>query len=183
LRSFSWRSARTDLSTAEDQASGSGRRVTAWAEVGIVVHIRLQRPRRSPVALFGILIFVASSAGCLAQNYSAEYAACMESAQAQDQMHHCASDEAGRADVQLNSVYKSALATMSRDRVATAKLKAFEQAWIAYRDAYIDAMYPARDKQAYGTITPMEIDLLAAELTRDQIKTLKSIQQFYKDNQ
>jgi len=107
----------------------------------------------------------------------------MEGAQAQDQMHHCASDEAGRADVQLNSVYKSALATMSRDRVATAKLKAFEQAWIAYRDAYIDAMYPARDKQAYGTITPMEIDLLAAELTRDQIKTLKSIQQFYKDNQ
>jgi uncharacterized protein YecT (DUF1311 family) len=47
---------------------------------------------------------------------------------------------------------------------------------MTYRDAYIDAMYPAKDKQAeYGSMFPMEVDLLAAKLTRQQIGALQDI--------
>jgi len=47
------------------------------------------------------------------------------------------------------------------------RFKAAERAWIAYRDAYMGAMYPAKDKQAeYGSIYPMEADLLRAKLTQ-----------------
>jgi uncharacterized protein YecT (DUF1311 family) len=107
----------------------------------------------------------------------------MEKTEAQDQVNRCASDEARRADDELNVTYKSVFAAMTGDQVATTKLKAFERAWITYRDAYIAAMYPAPDKQAYGSITPMEIDLLSARLTREQMKALRDIQQFYKGNQ
>jgi uncharacterized protein YecT (DUF1311 family) len=49
---------------------------------------------------------------------------------------------------------------------AVAKIKAAERAWITYRDAYMDATYPAKDKQAeYGPIYPMEANLLRAKLT------------------
>ena len=50
---------------------------------------------------------------------------------------------------------------------AAAKIKTAQRAWIAYRDAYMGAMYPAKDKQAeYGSIYPMEADLLRAKLTQ-----------------
>ena len=45
-----------------------------------------------------------------------------------------------------------------------------------YRDAYIDAMFPAKDKQvAYGSIFPTEVDLLRFKLTQQQIIGLAPI--------
>ena len=63
---------------------------------------------------------------------------------------------------------------------AVAKIKAAERAWIAYRDAYTDAMYPAKDKQTeYGSTYPMEVDLLRAKLTQRQVTALKELLQQY----
>jgi uncharacterized protein YecT (DUF1311 family) len=135
-------------------------------------------PKRIVLSVFWLF----GGAVCIAQN-SPQFDACMAKAEAQDQMHRCASDEARRTDIQLNVTYKGVLATMSEDQTATTKLKDFERAWITYRDTYIAAMYPGPDKQRYGSITPMEIDLLSVRLTRDQIKSLTDMEQFYKDNQ
>jgi len=75
-----------------------------------------------------------------------------------------------------HKVYKLLLTKVSGDALATAKIRAAEKAWTAYRDAYIEAMYPAKDKQAeYGSIFPMEVDLLGAKLTRQQISALRDI--------
>ena len=41
-------------------------------------------------------------------------------------------------------------------------------------------MYPAKNKQAeYGSIYPMEADLLRAKLTQQQVAALKELQQQY----
>jgi uncharacterized protein YecT (DUF1311 family) len=109
---------------------------------------------------------------------SAQYRACNEKAKAQAELNACASDEAARVDAELNAVYHKLLSEVASQPEATAKIKAAERAWIAYRDAYMDAMYPAKDKQAeYGSIYPMEADRLRAKLTQRQVKELKELLQ------
>jgi uncharacterized protein YecT (DUF1311 family) len=95
-------------------------------------------------------------------------------------MNACASDEAARVDAELNDVYRKLLSKATSPPEAPAKIKAAERAWISYRDAYLDAMYPAKDKQAeYGSIFPMEADLLRAKLTERQVTALKELLRKY----
>jgi uncharacterized protein YecT (DUF1311 family) len=106
---------------------------------------------------------------------SAQYHACADSANTQDVLTRCASEEAKRVDAELNSVYRKLLASLSANRKAAAKVKAAQRAWVAYRNAYMDAMYPEKDKQSYGSIFPMEFNLFFAKLTRDQIAALRDL--------
>ena len=123
------------------------------------------------------MVFLLASFPSLAQE-SAHYRACNEKAKAQAELSACASDEAARIDAELNEVYQKLLSRVASQPEATAKIKAAEGAWIAYRDAYMDAMYPAKDKQAeYGSIYPMEADLLRAKLTQRQVTALKELLQ------
>jgi uncharacterized protein YecT (DUF1311 family) len=107
---------------------------------------------------------------------SPQYNACMEKAKAQPELNQCAGDEAARVDGELNAVYRKVLAASADDAAATAKIKAMQRAWVAYRDAYLEAMYPAKDKRAeYGSIYPMDAALLTAKLTRQQIAALNDL--------
>lgn len=111
---------------------------------------------------------------------SAQYRACSEKAKTQTEMNRCASDEAARVDAELNEVYRKLLSHAASQEEAVAKIKTAERAWVAYRDAYIDATYPAKDKQAeYGSIYPMEADLLRAKLTQRQVTALEELLQQY----
>ena len=95
-------------------------------------------------------------------------------------MNACANKEAARVDAELNDVYRALLSKAESQPEAIAKIKAAERAWIAYRDAYVDAMYPAKDKQAeYGSVYSMEVDLLRARLTKQQVAALKELLQQY----
>lgn len=125
-------------------------------------------------ALFIMLLSVTTPA-----QESVEYRACQQKAETEMAMNACASDEASRADAQLNDVYRALLQKVA-DPSCVAKIKAAERAWIAYRDALIDAMYPAEDKQVeYGSVYLMEVALLRAELTRLQIDALQDLLQQY----
>ena len=127
------------------------------------------------------VMFLIASFPALAQD-SAQYRACNENAKTQTAINACASDEAARVDTEINNVYRRLLSKAASLPEATRKIKAAERAWIAYRDAYIEAMYPATDKQAeYGSIYPMEVDLLRAKLTRQQVKALKQLLQQYSE--
>jgi len=98
----------------------------------------------------------------------------MDKAHAQAELDSCASDEAKRADSELNSVYQQLLAKAKSTPGATEKVKAAEKAWLQFRDAYIAAMFPADDKQMnYGTMYPMEVDLEIASLAREQTRRIK----------
>jgi len=115
---------------------------------------------------------------------SDQFRTCNEKAKAQVEMNRCASDEAARTDAELNDTYRKLLSQAASQENAVAKIKIAERAWISYRDAYVDAMYPAKDKQAeYGSMYPMEVDFLRAKLTRDQIAALRELLQQYSQAQ
>jgi uncharacterized protein YecT (DUF1311 family) len=121
------------------------------------------------------LLLVVVSTVCAQQ--SSEYRTCSDGAKTQVAMNACASEEAARADAQLNDVYRMLLEKTTETNAAT-KIKVAERAWIVYRDAYIDAMYPAENKQTeYGSVYPMEVDMLRAKLTRIQIAALQDLSQ------
>src|ERR1700691_3670786 len=94
-----------------------------------------------PVALFVAL----SLLSCFGQN-SESYLACNKKANTQADMNVCAGQEAERVDADLNKAYRQLLAKAGSDQNAVTKIKAAERAWVAYRDAYVEAMYPAKDK-------------------------------------
>jgi uncharacterized protein YecT (DUF1311 family) len=126
--------------------------------------------------LFALL---AISAPALAQN-SAQYRACNKKAKTQIEMNACANQEASRIDAQLKAVYGKLLSQATSQHKDAEKIKAAEEAWIAYRDAFIEAMYPAKDKRAeYGSIYPMQADLLRANLTQRQVIALMELLQQY----
>ena len=110
-----------------------------------------------------------------AQN-SPKFRACSEKATAQPELNACAADEAKRVDAELNRVYRELLAKNSDDPAAAEKIKKAQRAWVAYRDAYVEAMFPAEDKQAeYGSMYPMEVDQILATLTHRQVDALKEL--------
>ncbi len=115
------------------------------------------------------------SFACFAQD-SAEYRTCSDKANTQSEMTACASDEAARVDAKLKTTYRALLARVTSQPEALAKIKAAERAWIAYRDAYIDATYPAKNKAIeYGTIYPLDVTLLRAKLTWRQVAALEDM--------
>ncbi len=100
----------------------------------------------------------------------------MGAANTQTAMTKCASEEAKRVDGQLNSIYQRVLRAADGDALAVTKIRTAERAWLSYRDAYIEAMYPAKDKQVtYGSKFPMDADLLYAALTKTQVEALKKL--------
>ena len=97
-------------------------------------------------------------------------------------MNACANQEATRADNQLAHIYKQLLVKAAAQPEALKKIKAAEKAWLEYRDTYLAATYPAADKQAeYGSIYPMETNLLRARLTRQHISDLKEMLRNYNE--
>jgi uncharacterized protein YecT (DUF1311 family) len=128
------------------------------------------------VRLFVSAAFVILSSIVCPSQESKQLHDCFQKEMSQTGMDHCASDEAARADSELNSVYQRLLSKAERVPGASEKIKDFEKAWIKYRDAYIEAMYPEEDKQAaYGTVYPMEVDLLIATLTRKHTEEIQDL--------
>jgi uncharacterized protein YecT (DUF1311 family) len=130
-------------------------------------------------SLVSALLMTVITCACFAQD-SAEYRACSDKANTQSEMTVCASDESARVDAKLNGTYRALLARVASQPEALAKIKAAQRAWIAYRDAYIEASYPAKDKATeYGSIYPLEVTLLRARLTQRQIGALEDMLQRY----
>lgn len=104
----------------------------------------------------------------------------METATTQAAMNRCAGEEANRVDAQVNSTYRQVLDAAKGNVLALARIKKAEQAWITYRNAFMEAIYPAKDKQAnYGSMYPMNADLVLADLTRAHLQTLKTLLRQY----
>jgi uncharacterized protein YecT (DUF1311 family) len=104
---------------------------------------------------------------------SAAFDACSAGAKTQTALTTCAAEELNRAEAALDGVYAKLQVKAANRPDAVAKIRTAERVWIAYRDAYMEAMYPARDKQAeYGSIYPTQADLILADLTREQTAAL-----------
>jgi uncharacterized protein YecT (DUF1311 family) len=104
--------------------------------------------------------------------YSHAYRLCSSKASTQNELTYCANAEAERADHQLQAVYASVLSGASTP-VERRKIAKMEAAWQAYRDAYVESLFPMEDKRIYGTVFPMEADLVRAKLNIEHIQALR----------
>jgi uncharacterized protein YecT (DUF1311 family) len=121
------------------------------------------------------LLALLTSTMCCAQ-ISETYQSCSKLARKQYEMNVCANEEAKRVNDELNKIYELLLLKVRANPITASKIQIAQKAWETYRDSYIDAMYPAKDKQSeYGTLFPVEVDLLSAELNRQQIRALQRI--------
>lgn len=92
----------------------------------------------------------------------------------QADLNDCAAAEFRKADAELNSVYQRLLAANKDDQNFIDKLKAAQRAWLSFRDAQIETLYPAPDPQSkYGSVFPMCYSLAKAELTAERTKHLQ----------
>jgi uncharacterized protein YecT (DUF1311 family) len=98
----------------------------------------------------------------------------MAMAQSQRAMNDRAAQRAHRADSTLNALYGQLEAKYRSDSVALRKLEAAQRAWIVFRDAQIEATYPAVNQpKAYGSVLPMCISALLEELNKARIAQLR----------
>ncbi len=102
-------------------------------------------------------------------------------------MAFCLADGSGRAwgadnscaeyeksDAELNKAYKKILNDYKQDQVFLEKLKQAQKAWLAFRDAHVNAVYPEADKQTeYGSAYGMCRCLVLKELTEVRVEQLK----------
>jgi uncharacterized protein YecT (DUF1311 family) len=103
---------------------------------------------------------------------------CLDTAITQSEINRCFSEEVRRAELELKDVNQKLLTALAQDKQTIAKVTAAEKAWVAYRDAYIEAMWPAENKQAtYGTIFRANALGLRAKLTRQHIEDVKELLQ------
>jgi uncharacterized protein YecT (DUF1311 family) len=120
------------------------------------------------------LLFFLCGGLALAQS-SPHSKACSDAATTQLALHKCADEEARRADRALDIAYKRLLSMQKGDPAAAKKMQALEAAWTVYRDAFVEAMHPAADKQAaYGTMFAVEAILTRARLTRFHTAEIES---------
>jgi uncharacterized protein YecT (DUF1311 family) len=79
-----------------------------------------------------------------------------------------------KADVALNGTYSKILKEYAKDQQFIAKLKTAQRAWLAFRDAELEALFPKTDKQAeYGSVYPMCRCSELQSLTEERTKQLK----------
>jgi uncharacterized protein YecT (DUF1311 family) len=119
------------------------------------------------------LIPILVALSCLAQTDPLRR--CLDTAMTQLEINRCMGEDVSRAEAELKEVYQKLLAAVANDAQAVAKITAVEKAWVAYRDAYIEAMWPADNKQTYGTIFPANARGLRAKLTRQHIENVKEL--------
>ncbi len=93
--------------------------------------------------------------------------------QTQADMNHQAYQDWKKADDELNQVYNQILKKYKDDKVFISKLQKAELAWIKFKDAEIEAIYPDEDKRNYGSVYPMCVSGIATEMTQQRIKELK----------
>jgi uncharacterized protein YecT (DUF1311 family) len=83
-----------------------------------------------------------------------QYLDCSYGAQTQAAMNACA-EEFACADTELNHTYRALPAKTAQQPETAAKIKFAQKSWLAFRDAYVEAMFPAADKQTeYSSMSP-----------------------------
>jgi uncharacterized protein YecT (DUF1311 family) len=99
---------------------------------------------------------------------------CWGNAMTTDAMHRCADQDAREADTQLKKAYQLLLDKAKNQPRVVAKLKAAQRAWIAYRNAQLQAIFPSDKKQfAYGSMFPICYLKIATEMTKQRTSELR----------
>lgn len=99
---------------------------------------------------------------------------CESSSATQLDMNSCALSDRDRADKQLNEVYQAVLLKHKDDKTFVGKFREAQRAWVKWRDAEAEALYPEEDKQlTYGSVYPMCLSVFSKSLTAQRTKELR----------
>lgn len=96
----------------------------------------------------------------------------------QIEMNECAFEDFSKADKELNRTYQSVLKKEANDPLFIGKLRLAQQAWVAFRDAELEARFSCAErdvKLCWGSMYPSLLNYRKAELTRERTKQLKQI--------
>lgn len=98
-------------------------------------------------------------------------------AQSQLEMNAEACGKYDKADAELNKMYQQIQKDYKKDTLFLQKMKKAQNAWIAFRDAQIEAKYPLKPnenpKQVYGSVYTMCRCSVLAKMTENRIAELK----------
>ena len=121
-----------------------------------------------------MLILISSFPLALSQQRKRQTADPCSKALTQASLQACYCDRAQKFEAQLNAVYQQLLKKNVSDTLFSDKLKISQRAWLAFRDAQLEAIYPDPDpKAAYGSVFGMCYCMAQEELTLDRVKQLK----------
>ncbi|SFB00967.1 Uncharacterized conserved protein YecT, DUF1311 family [Azotobacter beijerinckii] len=99
---------------------------------------------------------------------------CMEAATTQLEHNQCATSYLKAVDDEMNRVYQIIISQYKADQEFIAKLRNAQRAWLAFRDAELEARFPAKDKQSsYGSVYPMCSNTFLVQRTQERIKHLR----------
>jgi uncharacterized protein YecT (DUF1311 family) len=104
-----------------------------------------------------------------------DFVECDKTAKTQADLNQCAIHDDTSANEEMNQTYQELLRRDAANAIAVKKIEASQAAWIAFREAQIDALYPAEDKMEYGSAFAMCVNLLRADLTHERTKMLKDM--------
>jgi uncharacterized protein YecT (DUF1311 family) len=95
-------------------------------------------------------------------------------AQTQSEMNREACDDHKKADAELNKLYQQVLREYKADALFVQKMRNAQRAWVTYRDAYVDSLYPSANPQRdYGGVYPMCRCSVLEELTKRRVEELR----------
>jgi uncharacterized protein YecT (DUF1311 family) len=107
----------------------------------------------------------------------ADFAQC-KPAGTQLEMTACAVDDLKTADDELNRTYKALLEKEKDNKAFVEKIRVAQKAWIAFRDAELEAIYACADpnpRVCWGSMFPMCRSDRQAKMTRERTKRLKEL--------
>jgi uncharacterized protein YecT (DUF1311 family) len=93
-------------------------------------------------------------------------------AQTQLEMNKEACDHYKQADADLNQTYQTVLREHAGDRIFLAALRKAQLAWVRFRDAHLESLYPGVASQ-YGSVNPMCRCNQLETLTKERTKVLR----------
>ena len=95
-------------------------------------------------------------------------------AQSQLQMNQAAKAAYERADAELNTRYSEIVNRKRSDQAFIAKFRRAQRAWISFRDAHIDSIYPASNARSeYGSVYDLCRYQLLTALTAERVAQLR----------
>jgi len=141
-----------------------------------------RRTALSVILLSVVLLFLGASRAVLVCSGAAAPAndpaqtsdACWKNAMSQYAMHMCADQDLRAAQTELRVVYQQVLALSAHTKSAARVVRA-QNAWVAYRDAEMQVLYPAETLGQRGTVDSMCQEQTLENMTRDRINALKAI--------
>jgi uncharacterized protein YecT (DUF1311 family) len=96
----------------------------------------------------------------------------------QAELNVCAKDEYDQADRELNHTYQLLVKEATADKLFVSRLKLAQRAWIAYRDAELDAYFACAEPDVricFGSMYPLLYFSRKTALTHERSNHLKQI--------